>query len=79
MKKPEMKQYRDNKFYHRYVLTPLQVSLVKAQGGEATFVRADVSKEKDNEEMVKAAVKTYGKLNILFNNAGLSPRAEPMA
>jgi len=47
------------------------VSMVKAQGGEATFVRADVSKEKDNEEMFKVAVKTYGKLNILFNNAGI--------
>jgi len=47
------------------------VSMVKAQGGEATFVRADVSKEKDNEEMVKVAVRAYGKLNILFNNAGI--------
>jgi len=47
------------------------VELVKAQGGDATFVYVDVSKEKDNEDMVKCAEKTYGKLDILFNNAGI--------
>jgi len=47
------------------------VELVKSQGGEATFVRVDVSKEKDNEQMIQAAEKAYGKLNILFNNAGI--------
>lgn len=37
----------------------------------AVFVRADVSKAADCENMVKVAETTYGKLNILFNNAGI--------
>jgi len=47
------------------------VRLLKDQGGDASFVRADVSQAKDNEAMVAAAEKTYGKLNVLFNNAGI--------
>ncbi|KAM9978523.1 hypothetical protein ACTFIY_012287 [Dictyostelium cf. discoideum] len=46
-------------------------SLIKSSGGEATFFRADVSKASDVKEMIDAAEKTFGKLNILFNNAGI--------
>jgi NAD(P)-dependent dehydrogenase (short-subunit alcohol dehydrogenase family) len=49
------------------------VSLVKAAGGEAIFTRADVSKAADARAMVEFAEKTYGKLNVLFNNAGIFP------
>lgn len=45
---------------------------VNAAGGKAIAVKADVSKAADCEAMVKAAEATYGKLNILFNNAGIS-------
>ena len=45
---------------------------VNAAGGNAIAVTADVSKAADCEAMVKAAEDTYGKLNILFNNAGIS-------
>jgi NAD(P)-dependent dehydrogenase (short-subunit alcohol dehydrogenase family) len=48
------------------------VGLVKAQGGQATYVHADVSKAADCDTMVRVAEETYGKLNVLFNNAGIS-------
>jgi NAD(P)-dependent dehydrogenase (short-subunit alcohol dehydrogenase family) len=41
-------------------------------GGQATYVHADVSKAEDCQNMVQVAEDTYGKLNILFNNAGIS-------
>ena len=43
-----------------------------AAGGRAIALTADVSKAADCDAMVKAAEETYGKLNILFNNAGIS-------
>lgn len=48
------------------------VSEVQAAGGKAVFVRADVSKAVDCERMVQTAEATFGKLNVLFNNAGIS-------
>lgn len=39
-------------------------------GGEATFVLCDVSKREDNERMVDLCVERYGRLDILFCNAG---------
>jgi len=47
------------------------VAMVRAQGGDATYVHADVSKAADCENMVRVAEETYGKLNVLFNNAGI--------
>ena len=48
------------------------VSQVEAGGGQALYVRADISKAADCEAMVKAAEENYGRLNVLFNNAGIS-------
>ena len=48
------------------------VELVRAAGGDAAFVKVDVSKAADAEAMVNFAETTYGKLDILFNNAGIS-------
>ncbi len=45
---------------------------VNAAGGNAIAVTADVSKAADCEAMIKAAEDKFGKLNILFNNAGIS-------
>ena len=42
------------------------------RGGTAIYVDADVSRASDCEKMVAAAEATYGKLDILFNNAGIS-------
>ncbi|HVU09736.1 MAG TPA: glucose 1-dehydrogenase [Phototrophicaceae bacterium] len=44
---------------------------IEAAGGKAIYVHADVSKAADCENMVKVAESTYGKLNVLFNNAGI--------
>ena len=46
---------------------------IRADGGQASYVHADVSKERDAEAMVNAAVQTYGGLDILYNNAGVMP------
>ncbi len=53
------------------------VRAVKDQAGEAVFVRADVSREDDAEGMVRAALNTYGQLDILFNNAGIPMSPTP--
>ena len=49
---------------------------VRAAGGEATFVRADVSKEDDARAMVQHAVATFGRVDVLYNNAGIMPEAD---
>jgi NAD(P)-dependent dehydrogenase (short-subunit alcohol dehydrogenase family) len=49
---------------------------VRAAGGESAFQRADVSKAADAEAMVAAAEKTWGRLDVLFNNAGIFPAAD---
>lgn len=49
------------------------VRLIKENGGDATFVKADVSKATDAENIIEKAVEKYGKLDILFNNAGINP------
>lgn len=48
------------------------VALINASGGRAIAVKADVSKAADCAAMVHAAEDTYGKLNVMFNNAGIS-------
>jgi 3-oxoacyl-[acyl-carrier protein] reductase len=45
--------------------------LIKESGGEAVFVRTDISKAADSAAMVEAAVSNFGKLNVLYNNAAL--------
>jgi NAD(P)-dependent dehydrogenase (short-subunit alcohol dehydrogenase family) len=50
--------------------------LVEEAGGKATFVKVDVSKEADARAMVDHAVKTYGRLDVLYNNAGIMPEAD---
>jgi NAD(P)-dependent dehydrogenase (short-subunit alcohol dehydrogenase family) len=52
------------------------VRLVKDAGGEATFVRADVSSESDAKRMVDQALSTFGRLDVLYNNAGIMPEAD---
>ena len=47
------------------------VTLVTSAGGQATYVHADVAKAADCANMVQVAETTYGKLNVLFNNAGI--------
>jgi NAD(P)-dependent dehydrogenase (short-subunit alcohol dehydrogenase family) len=52
------------------------VEIVRAAGGEATFVKTDVSSESSAKAMVDHAVSTYGRLDCLYNNAGVMPEAD---
>jgi len=47
------------------------VARIEAQGGTAVYAHADVSRAADSLKMVTVAEKTFGKLNVLFNNAGI--------
>ena len=47
------------------------VSLVRDRGGDAIFVHADVSRADDCRHMIEEAERAYGKLDVLFNNAGI--------
>ena len=40
-------------------------------GGEAIFVRTDVTEAEQVEELVKTAVRTWGRLDVMVNNAGI--------
>ncbi|MCL1818834.1 MAG: SDR family oxidoreductase [Spirochaetaceae bacterium] len=44
---------------------------IRAQGGEAIFVKADVSQPKDAEKLIAETVKNFGGIDILVNNAGI--------
>jgi NAD(P)-dependent dehydrogenase (short-subunit alcohol dehydrogenase family) len=48
------------------------VTAIRNAGGAAIAVQADVSKAADCESMIAAAEKEFGKLTVLFNNAGIS-------
>ena len=47
------------------------VDVVKKAGGEAIFVRVDVSSQEDTLRMAAEALKAYGRIDILVNNAAL--------
>ena len=48
------------------------VAEIATAGHEAVFVHADVSRAEDCENMVAVAESAYGRLDVLFNNAGIS-------
>ncbi len=51
---------------------------LKAEGCEAVFVRTDVSKGSDMQALVDTALKVFGKLDVMVNNAGISHANQPM-
>jgi NAD(P)-dependent dehydrogenase (short-subunit alcohol dehydrogenase family) len=48
------------------------VEELRGNGGEAVYVHADVSKAAEAEAMIRAAEESFGRLDVLFNNAGIS-------
>ena len=49
---------------------------IRANGGRATYVHLDVTREADWRAAVATAVQTYGRLSVLVNNAGILFRAK---
>lgn len=52
------------------------VGLICAAGGQATAMRVDVTKASDAEAMVAKAVELFGKVDLLYNNAGICTVSE---
>ena len=53
--------------------------MIKKDGGNAIFVEADVSKSEDVQKAINTTVDKYGKLDILYNNAGIEGDMIPIA
>ena len=50
------------------------VDMIRSDGGQAIFERVNVTSATDIQNMVETTINTYGKLNILVNNAGIAIR-----
>lgn len=50
------------------------VKMIKEAGGQAVFVEVNVTKSADVQRLIKSTVDTYGRLDIMFNNAGMQGR-----
>lgn len=50
------------------------VGMIEKRGGDAVFVKTDVSKAAEVEALIDKAVKTYGRLDCAANNAGVGPQ-----
>jgi NAD(P)-dependent dehydrogenase (short-subunit alcohol dehydrogenase family) len=51
---------------------------LKALGGEAIFVKTDVSQEREVKAMVERTLATFGRLDCAFNNAGIVQALTPL-
>ena len=49
------------------------VRRIKDAGGQAIFVRADVSQEAEVKGLVASAIEAFGRIDVLYNNAGIMP------
>lgn len=53
-------------------------ALIREAGGDAHFVRADVSRESDVVALVASAIDTYGRIDCAVNNAGVEGTLAPV-
>jgi 3-oxoacyl-[acyl-carrier protein] reductase len=54
------------------------VAGIKSSGGEAIYVHTDVSKTADAENLIKAAIDKFGRIDILLNVVGILPKHIPL-
>lgn len=54
------------------------VAEIKAAGGEAIFVKTDVSKENEVKALIDQTLVTFGRLDFAFNNAGVEQNLTPL-
>ena len=52
------------------------VDIVRKARGQASFVKTDVSNEASARAMIEHAMDTYGRVDVLYNNAGVMPEAD---
>lgn len=55
------------------------VEMIREGGGEALFVKTDVTQAEQVEALVNRTVETFGGLHCAFNNAGILPPTLPLA
>lgn len=51
---------------------------IRAEGGVASFVRGDVAQEKDVIAMIDHVIREHGRLDVVFNNAGIEGKLGPI-
>jgi len=54
------------------------INEIKAQGNDACFLTVDVTDDGSVSNLINETINRYGKLDILFNNAGVFPAAPPL-
>ena len=55
-------------------ISPRIDQLIQSEGGEALFANIDVTKQEDCDRMVWTAIYNFGRVDILYNNAGAGIR-----
>src|SRR5579863_8511624 len=62
---------------HDATLGEASAELVRQRGGDARFIRADVTKTAEVQNYVKATLDAYGSIDCFFNNAGIEGKIMP--